>query len=332
MSVEKRYVTDLELDLTEHCNLGCVQCTHNSPFFTPSDEQYSYESFERDLNIISKFIHVEAFRMVGGEPLMNKRVLEYAKLIKSLKVSNHITMFTNGILLHKAPDELFKTIDRLRISVYNLSDVQLELIRNNIKSIRQKFPELDVVACRIRMFLKTNLIETHKDPETLKQVYENCFATTAEHGLAMFNGRLYKCYATRKKYNFLKAHEHLVKEPFEHMKNPELDSIEINESLTQKRLDEYLDKREILEGCKWCLGCSGKAQIHHQIGTIDGEKDYATLEDVDIEAGKSYLSNCIFSWAVGMRDFEFLRDGEHFKAKYLKDYNTKFLFETKQFD
>jgi hypothetical protein len=270
--------------------------------------------------------------MVGGEPLMNKRVLEYAKLIKSLKVSNHITMFTNGILLHKAPDKLFTTIDRLRVSVYSLKDDQLELIRKNVKDIRTKFPELDVVACRIRMFLKTNLIESHKDPEILKQVYKNCFATTYEHGLAMFNGRLYKCYATRKKYNFLKAHEHLVKEPFEHMKNPELDSIAIDENLTQEKMNEYLDKKEMLEGCKWCLGCSGKAQMHQQIGSMPlTEKDYATLEDVDIEAGKSYLSNCIFSWTVGMKDFEFLRDGEHFKAKYLKDYHTKFLFESKQF-
>ena len=328
----KKYVTDLELDLTEHCNLSCVQCTHNSPFFTPSDDQYKYESFERDLNILSKFVHVEAFRMVGGEPLLNKRVLEYAKLIKSLKVSNHITMFTNGLLLHKAPEELFTTIDRLRVSVYNLREDQLAHIKTCVKKIREKYPDLDIVACRIRMFLKTNLIETHKDPEILKQVYEKCFATTAEHGLAMFNGRLYKCYATRKKYNFLKAHEHLVKEPFEYMKNPELDSIPINEDLTQEIVDNYINKREVLEGCKWCLGCSGKAQIHQQIGQLSpGETDYATLEDVDLEAGKSYLSNCIFSWTVGMRDFEFLRDGEHFQAKYFKDYQKKFLFQAERF-
>ena len=111
-----------------------------------------------------------------------------------------------------------------------------------------------------------------------------------------------------------------------------MDSIPINEDLTQEIVDNYINKREVLEGCKWCLGCSGKAQIHQQIGQLSpGETDYATLEDVDLEAGKSYLSNCIFSWTVGMRDFEFLRDGEHFQAKYLKDYQKKFLFQAEPF-
>ena len=60
----------IEYNLTEHCNLRCYHCDHASPLmpkkFADLDE------YGRDVRALAKAVHVEEFRVVGGDPCFTR--------------------------------------------------------------------------------------------------------------------------------------------------------------------------------------------------------------------------------------------------------------------
>ena len=96
------------------------------------------------------------------------------------------------------------------------------------------------------------------------------------------------------------------------------DSIKIDENTSSTSLFNFLFSKKPLEGCKWCLGCSGKRFATKQIESEDDE--FAFLSDLDFHQGKSYVSNCLLSWHK--KRVEEICDDDFFDKKYLPDYDT----------
>lgn len=314
--MDKIQLYDLEADLWEQCNLKCSQCTHNSPFFDSSDEHYKLEQFKEDINALNKIAHVNAFRIVGGEPLLNKNLLQYVKHIKENNFTDYLTIFTNGLVLGHTNNDVFHYIDRLRISVYsNLEEKKLKLIHNNINKIKEMFPHLDVVSNEISYFSYFNLAEKNTNQELVNKIYNKCYYSYGHLGFSIFNGRLYKCFATRKKYNFLKKHS--KENNFEHLKNNLQDSIELKE-LQKTDLENFISNKQSLEGCKWCLGTCGSQLKHTQVEPKN--EIPATLENLNFEDGEKYLSNLLLSWIKTDKEYKNIKNNKFFNPKYLKHF------------
>lgn len=326
METNSRYVLfDLEVDLHETCNLKCAQCTHASPYFDREDEKYSIEQFTKDVNILSNVCSVNVMRIVGGEPLLNKNLTEFVKSLKNSKLTNIVTLFTNGLLLNVTNKDIFEYIDRLRVSYYsNLTENQVNLISKNCKQVRELFPNLDMVVNEMTYFSQFNLLEENTNKDLVEKIYNNCYYSYEDRGLSIFNGRLYKCFASRKKYKYLKAHNKLSADTEAKLNPNIIDSIAIDSTLTLQSLKEFLDNRTPLEGCKWCLGTCGKQIKHKQIETI--QNDVATIQDLDFEAGASYISNNILSWNRFDKSKGDIIHNKFFNIKYLKDYIKQFKF------
>lgn len=322
----RRTLFDLEIDLHETCNLSCAQCTHASPYFAKEDQTYPLEQFIKDVNILAKFSFVTVLRIVGGEPLLNKNLTSYVKEIKKSKLADIITLFTNGLLLNVTNKDIFEYIDRLRVSYYsNLEQKKLDQIFKNCAEVRQLYPDLDMVVNELTYFLQFNLAEENKDLDLVKSIYNNCYYSYEDRGLNMFNGRLYKCFASRKKYKYLQSQNKLTPEIYERIDPKRIDSIAIDSELTAEKLQAFLDDRTPLEGCKWCLGTCGKQIEHKQIK--DPKEDIATLQDLDFDSGASYMSNGILSWNRFDKNRGDVEYNKFFKLEYLKNYIKQFKFK-----
>jgi hypothetical protein len=123
------YAKHIDINASKHCNLSCKYCNHFVSEYDASSLSYSLNPFqlEKDLKILSKFYRA-TMMLLGGEPLLVPNLLELANIAKSSKVGAlHLT--TNGILLLKASDELWKSFDCIHVSRYPniLSD---EFVRN----------------------------------------------------------------------------------------------------------------------------------------------------------------------------------------------------------
>jgi len=290
--MDKIRLFDLETDLWEACNLSCAQCTHSSPFFSKDDELYNIEQFKTDIDDLSRIVTIDAMRIVGGEPLLNKNLLSYVKHIKESNITKYLTIFTNGLVLSHTNNDIFPYIDRLRISVYsNIEKNKIDLIYKNIERIKSMFPHLDIIANEITYFSYFNLTQKNNDQETVQKIYDKCYYSYDHRGFSIFNGRFFKCFASRKKYKYLLNHS--TENNFDHLKDNLHDSIAL-QNLCVADFKAFINNKTALEGCKWCLGTCGSQLQHTQ---LKGKADVqATIEHLNFDEGEKYLSNLLLSW------------------------------------
>lgn len=103
----KRYpkpALTLEVQLAEHCNLGCAYCDHCSPIAEP--EFLEPESFAGDMARLSELFggEMQFIKLMGGEPLLHPEVTEFMRLARESFPVGHILLVTNGLLLPKQPE------------------------------------------------------------------------------------------------------------------------------------------------------------------------------------------------------------------------------------
>jgi len=309
-------LSDLETDLSETCNLRCTHCSHMSPHYTTADVSYSLNQFEHDINILSKLIKVDVFRIVGGEPLLNKRLDEYTKIIKSSGMAKAVSLFTNGILLSKVNLVFLQNIDELRVSLYTFKNSNNDAIVACLKQIKIEYPHLHIAANKVQYFTKANLIEKNEDKNIVDKIYDKCYHS--RHGKSLFNGRIYRCFVDRKRPKFFETYKHIMKSSINDY-DSNRDSLAVNKSLTPAAVQVLFNTNTPLRSCEWCLGCSGRYFKHSQLSEITKSDDYATLQDLNFDEGSSYVSNCLYNWYSDRLDH--LTDEPNFDVSKLGDHD-----------
>ena len=92
--------------INQNCNLNCNSCIRCAPLY--DHEEYPLDIFERDLKQIYKLFKNSLLTIDGGEPLLNKNLLEYLKIGK--KYCTQVEIITNGILIPKLSKETLEYI------------------------------------------------------------------------------------------------------------------------------------------------------------------------------------------------------------------------------
>lgn len=94
--------------LCEHCNLNCVGCY---AFSSLAKEQYlDIVQYEKDINRLAELSGGDLYRcqLMGGEPLLNPRAIDYAVIARKAFPNGRISFITNGLLLQKQSDEFYE--------------------------------------------------------------------------------------------------------------------------------------------------------------------------------------------------------------------------------
>lgn len=108
--------------IIDHCNLKCSGCNH----FAPLADEYIYplDKFEKNMIRLSEVTNknINLINIAGGEPLLNKDILEYIKIVRYNFPYSKLEIRTNGLLISKMSTDFFSTLDKLdckiRISFY----------------------------------------------------------------------------------------------------------------------------------------------------------------------------------------------------------------------
>lgn len=196
----------LEIMLTQVCNLSCAGCStysdyrHQGYSDWPTTQQWLQQWLEK--------ISIEDIGFMGGEPLINPRVLAWLEGVRELLPHSRIRFPTNALLLEKywnvvewlyrdgnavlkitnhTDGAVLATIDRLRdayhwepIREYGIdrwiTDTGLRLQINTPTKFTQTFQGT-----------YTNMQPWLSDPE---EAYANCHQQTCP---MLWQGRIYKC-------------------------------------------------------------------------------------------------------------------------------------------
>lgn len=123
--MKKLVIPKLDMHIADSCNLHCEQCDHFSNYkFT---KVFSCDIIKSWCEPWSKRILPRAFHILGGEPLMNKEVVDIVYSMREIWPSSEIVLWSNGLLAKNFPDlpkALKETNTRLEITNHSTANSQ----------------------------------------------------------------------------------------------------------------------------------------------------------------------------------------------------------------
>lgn len=249
-TIKDRYIippTGIELLVADHCNLSCRSCNHASPvmekwFAKP-------ETIFKDYSILAKYYRPRFVKVLGGEPLLHKNLIEILNAIRVSKISDYIMLITNGILLHKMSDNIWSEVDEVEVSLYPDTSLELDALDQLKKKAKDFSTKLTLN--RYQHFRKTfSEIGTNNESLT-NQVYQACKIANVWGCHSTYEGYFYKCpqsiYIPR-----------LVSSKYERVIIRETPDF-------QAELYDFINSPVPLAACKYCLGTVGLQQKYVQV-------------------------------------------------------------------
>jgi organic radical activating enzyme len=244
----------IEFNLTEHCNLRCTHCDHASSILPTRFADL--ESFTRDIAVLSTVLQAGELKFLGGEPLLHPRLVDFLKVAKDAGIANRLILVTNGVLLHKAPAELWELIDGMWISVY--PGVKYRFDWEWVRRIADEH-HIFVWRKETPTFTERSLIEEIKSDELVRMVYQNCDLAHFESCHTIYEGRYYFCSPSVWMEPRLALHGTTFK-------NREADSVAIHDNASlYEDLDNAIRSQEPLQACRFCLGSWARHTPNEQL-------------------------------------------------------------------
>ncbi len=177
----------VEIEITEFCNLNCRGCCDFSNL-AKEKKFYEYEEYARDMERMRElFVNIKKIRLMGGEPLLNPRVTDYAAKARELFPDSDIRIVTNGLLL--------PSFDEQKLAKIKKADVKFDI--SNYPPTRKIKDKIDLklsaagieydLGFPMDFFFKNIRKDPSDDPAS---AFKNCIFT---HCHMLGHGRLAPC-------------------------------------------------------------------------------------------------------------------------------------------
>lgn len=183
---EKPILYSLETNIVDDCNLNCRGCSHFSNLFKRGDK-VSFEEFANDLKKLAENTYIYSFFLLGGEALLNPKIIDYIELSRALLPETEIELISNGLLIPQQKQEFFDCC-RDNDIVISISGYEPSLkIKSNIIKVLEKNNVKYSFRKIVKDFGKNIDLSGQNDPKT---AMDSC----RESDCHFFRkGRLYKC-------------------------------------------------------------------------------------------------------------------------------------------
>ncbi len=178
----------LETHVADTCNLKCRGCMHFSNIAV--DPNYpDLKQFDRDFRRLSElFPNIFIIRLMGGEPLLNRELGSYIKIVRDYFPSAELRIVTNGLLIPQQPDTLWEAVRTCHVSM------DISPYPPTIKIINELTAKLDMehipygtIAGELHDFRKSLTLTPNHNPEKTVQLCQS------SHCHFLRNGKIAKC-------------------------------------------------------------------------------------------------------------------------------------------
>jgi organic radical activating enzyme len=183
----KTYVRSLDVVITTKCSMNCESCANLMQYYV--DAKNTDETVLQAVKNISDNVdHISEYRLIGGEPLMNKKWAEITNNIIDQDPRRTVYVYTNATICPK--DEQLQSFKGKNVHFFitdydelskNMSNTVQALEKNNIPyKIR---PAGNWVDC-------STVRKHNRSTSSLKQVFKEC---CAKELYTLISGKLYTC-------------------------------------------------------------------------------------------------------------------------------------------
>ena len=133
------YLNSIDLVLTEKCSLKCKDCSNLMQYYAkPIDEDFNELILSLD-KFLSSVNFIREIRLIGGEPLIYKKIDLVIKKLLTYKNFETIHIYTNGTIVLK--DDKMKCFQNNKI-LFKISDYGK--ISRNVSRLENKLKDLNI--------------------------------------------------------------------------------------------------------------------------------------------------------------------------------------------
>jgi organic radical activating enzyme len=115
-SKKEEILSQLEFEITHLCNQYCPLCDHR--ISTSSYKNLTKDDYNYIVNCITDREKIKSILLIGGEPLLHPHFEWLVNRMRNDFPGASFTLATNGTLLNRLSDEMFKIFSAVRISYY----------------------------------------------------------------------------------------------------------------------------------------------------------------------------------------------------------------------
>jgi organic radical activating enzyme len=234
------FLNSIDLVLTEKCSLKCKDCSNLMQYYAkPVDED-----FDTLVNSIDKILstvgHIREVRIIGGEPLLYKKIDLVINHLLKYDNYDKIYIYTNGTIVLKGD----------KMNVFNNPKVVFKIsnygeISRNVEKLENKLDELNIqyITERVRTWQDCAIIDKFdRDEELTKSIFGNC---CENQGLTVLHGKLYLCPFAAHATNL---------DAIEKFDDDIIDTKDEKNLDFKKQLEDLYFNREYIGACHSCNG------------------------------------------------------------------------------
>ena len=237
--LELKYI---DVVITEKCSMKCKDCSNLMQYYQkPIDSELStlMNSLDKIMNAVDK---VHEFRVLGGEPFVNKNIHIIIDKLLTYKNADYITIYTNATIIPKRENLTCLRNKKIKLDITNYGD----LSRN--------FSELLRVCKEEDILYTVNVADTWTDSGTinyqkktdkqLKWMFSNCCVNDY---ITLLNGKLYRCPFSANATNINAI-------PYVESEVININSVEKSTLDLRNEITTLYYNKEYLSACSYCNG------------------------------------------------------------------------------
>jgi len=183
----KTYLRSLDIVITNKCSMNCESCANLMQYYVA--QKNTDNEILKAVKIISENVdHISEYRIIGGEPLMNKNWAQITKDVIDQDPNRTVYIYSNATICPK--DEQLEIFQGKNLHFYltdydhlskNMDKVIQALTKHGIGFYRK--PAGNWVDC-------SGIKKHNRDIPRLRQVFKECCATEL---YTLLSGKLYTC-------------------------------------------------------------------------------------------------------------------------------------------
>ena len=183
----KTYLRSLDIVITTKCSMNCESCANLMQYYVA--QKNTDNEILKAVKILSDNVdHISEYRIIGGEPLMNKNWAEITKGVIDQDPNRSVYIYSNATICPK--DEQLELFQGKNLHFYltdydhlsrNMDKVTKILTKHGIGFYRK--PAGNWVDC-------SGIKKHNRDVSRLRQVFKECCATEL---YTLLSGKLYTC-------------------------------------------------------------------------------------------------------------------------------------------
>ncbi len=184
----KTYMRSLDIMVTTKCSLKCENCSNLMQYYAKPSNTSEGDILDA-VDVIEKNVDdISEFRIIGGEPMMNKDWAFIVKGIIERKPGRSIFIYTNGTIPPKSEELKFFIGQNVNFIITDYGKLS-----RNINKLIDKLDEhgLTYVRTPPENWIDCSSIRHHKrEVKDLEEVFKQC---CVKYVYTLLDGKLYRC-------------------------------------------------------------------------------------------------------------------------------------------